>query len=83
MDANDKLFSQDSPRKITMLDRGRFFSQHAGGTVYYDSRHRIYKVPMEGGFIFELVQEMQPNGTFHDQCLTARAPSGDTSLITY
>jgi hypothetical protein len=82
MDANDK-FSHNSPGKITMLDRGRFFSLHVGGTVYYDSRHRIYKVPMEGGFVCELVQELQVDGTFRDQFLTARAPSGHTSLVSY
>jgi hypothetical protein len=68
--------------KIIMLDRGRFFSQHAGGLVYHDSRHRIYRVRMEGGFIFELVQELRSDGTFQSQFLTTRGPSG-TSFIAY
>ncbi|HYY31399.1 MAG TPA: hypothetical protein VE860_25885 [Chthoniobacterales bacterium] len=74
---------QECQHKIIMKDRGRFFSQHAGGLVYHDSRHRIYKVPMEGGFIFELVQELQPDGTFRSQFLTTRRPSGETSVIVY
>jgi hypothetical protein len=74
---------QGCQRKIIVKDRGRFFSQHAGGLVYHDSRHRIYKVPMEGGFIFELVQELQPDGTFRSQLLTTRGPSGEASMIVY
>lgn len=75
--------AHDSQRKITMMDRGRFFSLHSGGLVYHDSKHKVYKVPMEGGFIFELVQELQPDGSFRNQLLTSRGPSGETSLIVY
>ena len=35
----------------------------AGIVCVYDSRHRILKVPMEDGSIFELVQEQAHNGT--------------------
>lgn len=74
---------QEWQRKIIMKDRGRFFSQHAGGLVYHDSRHRIYKVRVEGGFIIELVQELQPDGSFQCQLLTTRGPSGEMSIIDY
>jgi hypothetical protein len=74
---------KECQRKIIMKDRGRFFSLHAGGLVYHDSKHRIYKVRVEGGFIFELVQELQPDGTFQSQLLTTRGPSGETSIIEY
>ena len=67
--------------KITMKDRGRFFSQHAGATVYYDSRHKVYKVPMEGGYIFEMVQERQADGSYRDQLLTTHPPSGGASVV--
>jgi hypothetical protein len=81
-DDNHSSF-QECQRKIIMKDRGRFFSQHAGGLAYHDSRHRIYKVRVEGGFIFELVQVLQLDGTFQSQLLTARGPSGETSIIDY
>jgi len=74
---------KEGQRKIIMKDRGRFFSHRAGGLVYHDSRHRIYKVRVEGGFIFELVQQLQPDGTFRSQLLTTRGPSGETSTIDY
>ncbi|MBV8378215.1 MAG: hypothetical protein JO279_14560, partial [Verrucomicrobia bacterium] len=47
---SDKLL-QEFQGRITMKDRGRFFSQHAGGLVYHDSKHKVYKVRVEGGFI--------------------------------
>jgi hypothetical protein len=67
--------------KIRMLDRGRFISKHNGGLVYHDSRHRIHQVPLFGGFIGELVQEYQSDGSFRDQLLTIRGPEGETCLI--
>lgn len=81
-DDSDKLI-QEFQGGITMKDRGRFFSQHAGILVYHDSKHKVYKVRMEGAFIFELVQELQPDGTFKNQLLTARGPSGETSVVVY
>ena len=74
---------KECQRKIIMKDRGRFFSQHAAGLVCHDSKRRIYKVRVEGGFIFELVQELQPDGTFRSQLLITRGPSGETSIIDY
>ena len=49
---SDKLI-QEFQGRITMKDRGRFFSQQAGGLVYHDSKHKVYKVRMEGAFISE------------------------------
>jgi hypothetical protein len=69
-------------RKIVLKDRGRFFSYRAGATVYHDSRHKVFQVPMEGGYVFNLVQERQPDGSFRNQLLTTRGPSG-SSVIEY
>jgi hypothetical protein len=69
-------------RKIVLKDRGRFFSYRAGATVYHDSRHKVFQVPMEGGYVFDLVQERQPDGSFRNQLLTTRGPSG-SSVIEY
>ena len=68
---------------ITVKDRGRFFSQHVGAMVYHDARHKVYKVRMEGGYIFEMVQEKQPDGRFRPQLLTIHAPDGAISVIVY
>lgn len=81
-DDGNKL-KEEFQGRITMKDRGRFFSRHAGGLVYHDSKRKVYHVRMEGAFIFELVQELQPDGTFKNQLLTTRAPSGETSVIVY
>jgi len=51
MDTNTCNRVREAQCKITMLDRGRFFSKHAGGSVYYDSKHRVYRVPLDGGFM--------------------------------
>ena len=69
--------------KITVKNRGRFFSQHAGALVYHDSRHKVYKVQMEGGHVFEMVQEKQRDGSFRAQLLTTHAPEGGASVIMY
>ncbi|MBV8273689.1 MAG: hypothetical protein JO170_00305 [Verrucomicrobia bacterium] len=69
--------------KIRMLDRGRFISKHNGGSVYHDSRHRIHQTKLSGGFIGELVQELQLDGSFRDQLLIIRKPEGETCLIEY
>jgi hypothetical protein len=66
-----------------MKDRGRFFSQHAGALVYHDSRHKVYKVRMEGGYIFEMVEELQPDKSFRAQLLTTHTPEGRVSVIVY
>jgi hypothetical protein len=83
MDPNNGNRVRGPQRKITMLDRGRVLSQHAGALVYYDSRHRVYKVPLRGGFFGELVQELQADGTFRDQLLTIHGPFGEHCLIEY
>jgi hypothetical protein len=62
LDANNDNQVREPQRKITMLDRGRVVSKHAGALVYYDSRHRVFQTPLCGGFIGELVQELQPDG---------------------
>jgi hypothetical protein len=72
MDPDDGNRVRGPRRKITVLDRGRVLSQHAGALVYYDSRHRVYKAPLCVGFFGELVQELQADGTFRDQLLTIR-----------
>jgi len=83
MDTNNRNQVQEPQRKIMMLDRGRMLSKHAGGLVYYDSRHRVCQTRLCGGFIGELVQELQADGTFRDQILTIRGPSGECSLTEY
>ena len=53
---------------ITITGRGIVISRHASGVIFaYDSRHRIVKVPMEGGMVAELVQERTSNGTIHNE----------------
>jgi hypothetical protein len=57
---------------ITITGRGIVISKHASGVICgvicaYDSRHRILKVPMEGGVVAELVQERTSNGTIHNE----------------
>jgi hypothetical protein len=69
--------------KIRMLDRGRFISKRDGGLVYHDSRHKIHQTKLSGGFIGELVQELQPDGSLRDQSLTIRGPEGETCFIEY
>jgi hypothetical protein len=67
--------------KITTLDRGRFLSRHDGAIVYYDSRHQVLKVRMEGGYTFELVRERLQDGSYRDQLLSTRSNEGETSVI--
>jgi len=53
---------------ITITGRGTVISKHASGVIcVYDSRHRILKVPMEGGVVAELVQERTSNGAIHNE----------------
>ena len=68
---------------ITMLNGGRFISRHNGATVYYDSRHKILKVPVEGDVVLELVLERQSGGSYRNQLLTTRKPDGNTTVFTY
>jgi len=69
--------------KITMLNGGRFLSRHGGAIVYYDSRHQILKVGMEGGYTFELVRERMKDGSYRDQLLSTRSNEGETSVILW
>jgi hypothetical protein len=69
--------------KITMLNGGRFLSRHDGAIVYYDSRHQILKVRMEGGYTFELVRERVEDGSYRDQLLSTRSNEGETSVILW
>src|ERR1700758_5132675 len=53
---------------ITITGRGIVISKHASGVIcVYDSRHRILKVPVEGGVVAELIQERTSNGTIHNE----------------
>ena len=54
--------------RIEMLKGGRFISHHADAEVYYDSRHKVIKSRMEGGGFFELIKEMQADGSYRSQC---------------
>jgi hypothetical protein len=54
--------------EITITGQGRVISKHASGVICaYDSRHRILKVPLEGGVIAELVQERTGSDTIYGQ----------------
>ena len=75
MDANVNQV-REPQNKIRTLDRGRFISKHAGGFAYYDSRHRVHKTALSEGFVGELVQERQPDGTYRDQLLTIPGACG-------
>src|SRR6516164_8719018 len=68
---------------ITMLNGGRFISGHEGATVYYDSRHKVLKIPVEGDVVLELVVERQSDGSYRNQLLTTRKPDGNTTVLTY
>jgi hypothetical protein len=50
--------------RIEMVNRGRFLSHHDHATVYYDSRHRVTKTKLGGGWTGELVEWLQPEDIF-------------------
>jgi hypothetical protein len=57
--------------KIAISRNGMVISTHPSGIVcVYDNRHRILKVPMEDGSIFEVVQERTDNGTIRGAYVT-------------
>ena len=65
--------------EIEITRNGSVISNHPDGVVCtYDSRHRILKVPMEDGSIFELIQERTDSGTiraeYRTELMTATAP---------
>jgi hypothetical protein len=59
---------------ITMLNGGRFISGHEGATVYYDSHHKVLKVPVEGDVVPELVVERQSDGSYRNHLLNRLPP---------
>ena len=67
--------------QIRMFKGGRFASQHEGALVYYDSQHRVLKVPCEGA-ILALVQERNSKG-YRNQLLTVRRSDGNTEVLVY
>jgi hypothetical protein len=63
--------------EIAIIGRRITISKHASGIICaYDSRHRILKVPVEGGVIAELVQERTSSdtiyGSYRNQLLTVK-----------
>jgi hypothetical protein len=65
--------------EIEITRNGSVISNHPDDVVCtYDSRHRILKVPMEDGSIFELIQERADSGTiraeYRTELMTAMAP---------
>ena len=57
--------------EIEIQRNGSVISKRPDGVVCtYDSRHRILKVPMEDGSIFELFQERADSGTIRAEYLT-------------
>jgi hypothetical protein len=73
--------------EITITGRRIVISKHASGVICaYDSRHRISKVPMEGGVTAELVQERTSNsaiyGEYRNQLLTIQN-GRDASVIEF
>ena len=72
---------------ITITGRGIVISKHASGVIFaHDSRHRILKVPMEGGVVAELIQERRSNGTIHNEyrnLLLTIQNGRDTSVLEF
>jgi len=68
---------------IAMPNGGRFISGHEGATVYYDLRHKVLKVPVEGDVVLALLVERQSDGSYRNQLLTTRKPDGTTTVFTY
>jgi hypothetical protein len=77
--------SPNVPKKLTtkirMLGGGRFYSERNGTTAYYDSRHKVLKVPCEGA-ILELVQERTESG-YRNQLLSIVRPNGHVNIMEY
>ena len=65
--------------EIEITPNGSVISKHPDGVVCtYDGQHRILKVPMEDGSIFELFQERADSGTiraeYRTELITTMAP---------
>ena len=71
-------------KAVTMLNNGRFISDHGSGTTcYYDSRHKLIKTRLSDGGFAELIKELQPGGSYRNQFLTVCGPDGERELIEY
>jgi hypothetical protein len=69
--------------RIQLMNGGRFISHHDAAELYYDSRHKVIKTRMEGGGFFELVKEMQADGSYRDEMLSTVSPSGERLIVEY
>jgi hypothetical protein len=69
--------------RIEMLSGGRFISHHLGAEAYHDSRHRVIKVKYSSGGFGELIQELQPDGSWRNQMLVTVSPADQRSIIEY
>ena len=73
--------------EITITGQGMVVTTRASGIVFAcDSRHRILRVPLEGGVVAELLQVRTENqsgsGEYRDQVLIVRY-GGDASMIEF
>ena len=74
----------DLMKAVTMLNNGRFISDHGSGTTcYYDRRHKLIRTRLSGGGFAELIKEMRPDGTDRNQFLTVCGPGGECEVIEY
>jgi hypothetical protein len=69
--------------RIETLKGGRFISHHDHAEVYYDFRHKVIKTRMEGGGFFALIKEMQADGSYRNQMLSAVSASAERLIIEY
>ena len=71
-------------KAVTMLNNGRFISDHGSGTTcYYDSRHKLIKTHLCGGGFAELIKELQQDGSYRNQFLTVCGPGRVREVIEY
>ena len=71
-------------KAVTMLNNGRFISDHGSGTTcYYDSRQKLIKTRLSGGGFAELIKELQMDGSYRNQFLTGCGPDGERELSEY
>ena len=71
-------------KAVTLLNNGRFISDHGSGTTcYYDSRHKLIRTRLSGGGFAELIKELQPGGIYRNQFLTVCGPGGEREVIEY
>jgi hypothetical protein len=71
-------------KAVTMLNSGRFISDHGSGTAcYYDSRHKLNRTRLSDGGFAELIKELQPDGSYRNQFLTICGPGDEREVIEY